>query len=85
MLDAGLADLEARRKRTSEQIGKVDQKRGVLRNLPVIAGTRIPTSAVWSFHEDGRSEDEIIREYPSLTHEDVRAAIEYEQGKKKAS
>jgi uncharacterized protein (DUF433 family) len=58
-------------------------------NAWVIAGTRIPTSAVFSFSSDGYSETEIIRQYPTLTPEDVRAAIQFErsreQGRVKAS
>ena len=48
-------------------------------NAPVLAGTRIPTSAVWSFHEDGYTTEQIIDQYPRLYPDDIRAAIAFEQ------
>lgn len=69
---------EELRKRRPDQIGKVVQNRLVVRNAPVLSGTRIPTSAVYSYWEAGASEDDIIREFPRLTHEDVRRAVEFE-------
>jgi len=50
----------------------------VSHNRPVIAGTRIPTSAIKSFNDAGYTVDEIIEEYPDLTPEDVKAALDYE-------
>jgi uncharacterized protein (DUF433 family) len=67
------------RKRQAEDIGKVTQHRYVAHNAPVLAGTRIPTSAVWNFHQAGYDTAAIIREYPRLTPDDVRAAITYEE------
>jgi uncharacterized protein (DUF433 family) len=66
------------RERSSDQVGKVVRNRYVVHNAYVIAGTRIPTKAVWRFHQEGYSNEEIIREYPRLTLDDVRAAIEFE-------
>lgn len=40
-----------------------------------IAGTRIPLKAILAFHQDGYSAEAIIRQYPSLTPEDIAAAI----------
>jgi uncharacterized protein (DUF433 family) len=51
----------------------------VTHNTPVVAGTRIPTAAVRRFHEAGYSPSQIMREYPSLTPEDVKAALVYEE------
>ena len=42
-----------------------------------IKGTRIPVSVVLDNLAAGLSIDEIIASYPSLTPEDVRAAIQY--------
>lgn len=42
-----------------------------------IAGTRIPLKAILSFHQEGYSAKAIIREYPSLTVEDIEAAISW--------
>jgi len=44
---------------------------------PVIRGTRIPVELVVRMLAQGISEDEILREYPRLTTEDIRAALDY--------
>jgi len=67
------------RERTPDQIGRVIQNRHVLHNAPVLAGTRIPTSAVWNFYEEGYDTDAIIRAYPRLTPADIDAAIAHER------
>jgi len=69
------------RERLPDQIGQVVRNRYVVRNAWVLAGTRIPTKAIWSFHEAGYAIAEIVREYPRLTEDDVRAAIDFEAGK----
>ena len=71
------------RDRSSEEIGKVVQHRYILQNSPIIAGTRIPTSAIWNFYEEGYDTEAIIREYPRLTPDDVHAALVYEQKRQK--
>jgi len=65
-------------RRTPKEIGKIERGRFVMRNDTVIAGTRIPTSAIWDFHKAGYSDDEILKQFPRLTLQDVRAAIQYE-------
>lgn len=67
------------RERTPDEIGQIERHRHVLHNVPVLAGTRIPTSAIWNFHEAGYDTAAIVREYPRLTPADVKAAIEYER------
>lgn len=69
--------------RRPENIGKIARHRHVLSNAPVIAGTRIPTSAIREFHDAGYSIDQIIDEYPQLGREDVEAAIRDEQRRQK--
>lgn len=44
---------------------------------PCIRGTRIWVSLLLDFLANGMSEEEILEEYPHLTHEDVLAAIAY--------
>ena len=72
-------DTDRLRARTSDQIGRIDRHRNIAHNAPTIAGTRIPTSAIWDFHSAGYSTEEIIREYPRITPSDVEAAIEFEK------
>jgi uncharacterized protein (DUF433 family) len=44
---------------------------------PVIRGTRIWVSLILDFLASGMTMDEVLKEYPQLTGEDVRAAIAY--------
>ena len=50
---------------------------GVCFGKPCIRGTRIWVSLILDFLANGMSIEEILREYPQLTEEDVRAAIAY--------
>ncbi|MDO9474673.1 MAG: DUF433 domain-containing protein [Caulobacter sp.] len=65
-------------RRDDGQIGRITRNRYVQQNKPVIAGTRIPVAAIKSFTQAGYSPAEIVDQYPSISVEDVRAAIEYE-------
>jgi uncharacterized protein (DUF433 family) len=82
-LEAVARDLEAKvvaaQRRQPDELGKIVRRRGVMGNAPVLAGTRIPTSAVWNFYEDGYSPEQIIYEYPRLTPKDIEAAIAFER------
>ncbi|GAA2867167.1 hypothetical protein GCM10010837_18100 [Aminobacter niigataensis] len=65
-------------KRGGDEIGHIERHRGIVGNKPVIAGTRIPVSAIKEFAEAGYSVQQIMKEYPSLEREDVEAAIAFE-------
>jgi uncharacterized protein (DUF433 family) len=73
------------RQRAPEQLGKIQKNRYVVHNAWVVAGTRIPTSAIWNYHEAGYSAEAIIKEYPRLTAADVQAAVEFEQQRRSAA
>lgn len=81
MRDAAERLLDRRR----DEIGKIRRNRYVVHNAWVVAGTRIPTAAIWHFHEAGYSTAAIIREYPRLTRADVRAAIQFERQRQSAA
>lgn len=66
---------EKLRQRPSEAVGQVERHRFVVHNAPVVAGTRIPVSTIRSFADAGYSIEEIIREYPSLTYDDIEVAL----------
>ncbi|HET9733193.1 MAG TPA: DUF433 domain-containing protein [Acidimicrobiales bacterium] len=66
---------EADRTQT-RRVGEVERRRGVLGSAPVIAGTRIPVRAIWALHHAGKAIEEILADYPSLTADDVTAAVE---------
>jgi uncharacterized protein (DUF433 family) len=44
---------------------------------PCIRGTRIWVSLIMDFLASGMSEEEILEEYPQLTHEDILACMAY--------
>lgn len=75
------ADMAAKvrdaRVRSSDDVGRIDQRKSVAHNRPVVSGTRVPVSSIQAFARAGYSVDEIIREYPSLTETDVKAALVY--------
>lgn len=49
----------------------------VMVGKPVIRGTRIPVELVVRMLAQGISENELLREYPRLQPEDIRAALAY--------
>ena len=49
----------------------------ILHGKPCIKGTRIPVYLIVSLVAEGATADEIISDYPSLTPEDIKAAIKY--------
>jgi uncharacterized protein (DUF433 family) len=71
------------RLRQPEHIGQIVRNRYVVHNAWTLAGTRIPTTAIWHFHEAGYSTAAILAEYPRLTDQDVAAAIEFEQSRQR--
>lgn len=73
------AKAEELRRRDSSTIGHIDHNRFTMRGAPVIAGTRIPVSSVKSFADAGYSTQQIIAQYPSLTIEDIEAALAYDR------
>ncbi len=49
----------------------------IMGGVPCIRGTRIPAATVVGLVAQGRSVIEIIADYPQLTADDVRAALEF--------
>jgi len=46
-------------------------------DVPCIRHLRIPVATVVEMVAEGMSEDEILRAYPDLEHEDIPAALRY--------
>jgi uncharacterized protein (DUF433 family) len=44
---------------------------------PCVRGTRISVGDVLGYLAGGMSEDEILRDFPQLTREDIRACLAY--------
>jgi len=55
--------------------GGVVSSPDVLGGEPRVDGTRIPVRAVRSFYEDGYTNDQIVKEYPTLTKWQVHNAL----------
>ena len=49
----------------------------VLRGKPRIKGTRIPVSLIFGYLAMGNTFEEIIREFPDLTKEQIAACLDY--------
>ena len=49
----------------------------IMTGKPVIKGTRIPVELILKLLAQGLKEKEILEDYPSLTKEDIRAALIY--------
>jgi len=56
---------------------RITIKSDVCHGKPCIRGTRIMVSVVLDNLADGLPPEEIVKEYPPLTLDDVRAAISY--------
>ena len=49
----------------------------VMCGKPVIKGTRIPVYLILEFLGNGMTEKEVLRQYPTLQNEDIKAALLY--------
>jgi uncharacterized protein (DUF433 family) len=49
----------------------------VLRGKPCIKGTRIPVALILGYVATGRSVDEIVREFPDMTAENVADCLRF--------
>lgn len=65
------------RERDRSEVGEITQTRRVAGNAPVISGTRVPVRAVQAFAAEGLGIEDIQKEYPTLSAEDIRAALSY--------
>lgn len=83
VLDSIARDVEQEsqsfKKRDPETFGTVARSRHVMSNQWVVAGTRIPTSVIWEYHQAGYGPAQIMAEYPDLTKSDIERAIEHEE------
>jgi uncharacterized protein (DUF433 family) len=56
---------------------RIVRDRAVCGGEPVFKGTRVPLRTVLASLADGDSADEILKDFPSLKAEDIRAAIAF--------
>lgn len=69
--------VQSMRTRRPDVIGRIEQKRGVAQNQPVISGTRIPVRSIQAFYKVGYSIEDINKQYPTLDLSDIKAALHY--------
>jgi uncharacterized protein (DUF433 family) len=60
-----------------ELFGRISSDPDILHGKPCITGTRIPVYLIVSLVAEGESVEDIIKDYPSLTPEDIKAALRY--------
>ena len=49
----------------------------ILRGKPRLKGTRIPVGLVLGYLAAGQTAEEIVAEFPDLTHEQIAACLDY--------
>ena len=54
---------------------RIEINPNIMMGKPVIKGTRIPVYVVLNMLGAGKTPQDIIREYPDLTQEDIAAAL----------
>jgi uncharacterized protein (DUF433 family) len=58
-------------------IGRIVIDHRVMGGVPCIAGTRVPVATVLGLLGQGYSIDEVLADYPSVSRDDVLAALRY--------
>jgi uncharacterized protein (DUF433 family)/DNA-binding transcriptional MerR regulator len=76
-LDPLRAKIPAVTERDPASAGRLVRRRGVMGSKPIFAGTRIPVETVRRYLDAGCDTEAILKEYPSLTAEDIEAARNY--------
>jgi len=56
---------------------KISSDPDICHGKPCIKGTRIPVYLIVSLISEGESIESIIKDYPSITCNDIKAAIKY--------
>ncbi len=80
-----LRDAAERDRKRQRRVGQIERRRGVLGSTPVLAGTRVPTRAIWALHQAGYDTGRILKNYPGLGRRDVEAAIQEETKRRQQS
>ena len=64
-------------KRNNETLSRIKIDPEIMDGLPIISGTRIPIYIILELIEAGYSWEKIPAQYPSLTEEDIKAALRF--------
>jgi DNA-binding transcriptional MerR regulator/uncharacterized protein (DUF433 family) len=65
-------------RRDPGDVGRIVRRRGVHGSKPVFAGTRVTVAAVHSHLVGGRTDEQILQAYPTLSPADIAAARAYD-------
>lgn len=60
-------------RRDATLAGRVERRRGAMGSKPVLAGTRVPVDTVRRYLDAGRTVEQILESFPTLTAADVEA------------
>lgn len=60
-----------------EHLNRIIVDPEVMHGKPIIKGTRIPVYIVLNLLAGGLTPEEVLGEYPDITHEDILACLEY--------
>ncbi|WP_158086717.1 DUF433 domain-containing protein [Brevirhabdus pacifica] len=63
--------------RPQSAVGKRSKRTPVARKSEVFEGTRIPIETVKEYFDAGLGEDDVLRDYPTLKPEDIKAATRW--------
>lgn len=55
----------------------IESSPDILRGKPRIKGTRIPVSLILGYLASGSTFEDITKEFPDLTHEQIAACLDY--------
>jgi uncharacterized protein (DUF433 family) len=58
-------------------VERIEMDPRICNGRPVIRGTRIPVTVILEQIGEGISWDDILKEYPEITREDIRAVLQY--------
>jgi uncharacterized protein (DUF433 family) len=61
----------------TEMFEKISSVPDICHGKPCIKGTRIPVYLIVSLIAEGEDTESIIRDYPSLTEDDIKMAMKY--------
>ena len=61
----------------SEIFERISSDPDICHGKPCIKGTRIPVYLIFSLIAEGEDTESVIRDYPSITYDDIKAAIKY--------
>lgn len=61
----------------TEIFERISSDPDICHGKPCIKGTRIPVYLIVSLIAEGEDAESVIRDYPSVTRDDIKAAVKY--------